>query len=328
MKPASVLIMFGLLFTVCASASGHRLVRVDRYRYDKLSDYEVYQYDDSVLVSHTLVFYSKDYNDTIYYTYQTNQVGDITEEVTYMTAVRKKGVEKSKFVSRSDGTHSSYALAGDEWFEWGRSRSDEQGRTLELTDGDRHYSYTYDSLGRRTVERMVFTDKGGDVVRKEVDSVAYSADGLQLTNIRTSQEGDSAARIYAIIVKTFDKKGRMISEEQFDPYENDDEHPSLNIYRYRYPNKRCQIGTSLAKEFKRGKYKERPYLKLKYVYNKRGLRTKLVDYQIKYGFTWREALIKYEYDPETADPLTETHYDYSKVPFFRKLYSKTVWTYE
>ena len=327
MRFASALCVLGLLSTVCASAGGHRLVRLDKYNFDgKLSHYETYQYEDSELVSKTLVFYLKDQNDTIYYSYQTNQVGDIIEEVTYLTEVRKEGVKKSKFVSRSDGTTSSYALAGDEWFEWGWSRSDEQGRILEENDNGRYSCYTYDSLGRQTVRRTVFPEREGIVVQ-EVDSMVYSADGLQTTRIMTYQEDDSPAVIYSLTNKTFDEKGRLISQEQFYLDGTDDEHPSYNSYRRQY-RKRTMIETQLSNTYKNGKYTERPFLKLKDVYNKRGLRTKLVEYHIKHGWTSRAALVKYEYDPETGDPLIEAHYSLSGFSLFRKPSSQTVWTYE
>ena len=326
MRFASALCVFGLLSTVCASAGGHRLVRLERYRYDKLSSYETYQYEDSVLVSMTRVSYYLENVDTIYYSYQTNQVGDNMEEVTYLTEVRKEGVKKSKFVSRSDGTSSNYALDGDEWFEWGWSRSDEQGRILEETDNGQYSYYTYDSLGRQTVKRIVFSDAEG-VMKQLVDSTVYSADGLQTTRIMTRQEDDSPAVIYFLTNKTFDKNGRLINEEQIYPDEIDDEHPSFDSYRYMYAKKHM-IATYLSKEYKKGKYKERPYLKLKYVYNKRGLKTKLVEYHIKHGWASRAALVKYEYDPETGDPLIETHYSLSGFHLSRKSSSKTVWTYE
>ena len=326
MKSASVLLMFSLLSTVCASAGGHRLVRVDRYSNGKLRSYETYQYEDSDLVAMTRVSYYGENIDTTYYSYQTNQVGDIIEDVTYLTEVRKDGVKKSKFVSRSDGTSSSYALAGDEWFEWSRSRSDEQGRILEENDNGRHSYYTYDSLGRQTVKRIVFSDAEG-VVKQRVDSMVYSADGLQTTRIMTRQEDDSPAVIYFLTIKTFDEKGRLINEDQFYPDETDDEHPTYTTFRRRY-KKRTMIETQMANEYKGGKYTERPFLKLKDVYNKRGLRTKLVEYHIKHGWTSRAALVKYEYDHETGDPIIEAHYSLSGFPLFRKPSSQTVWTYE
>jgi hypothetical protein len=274
----------------------------------------------------TRVSYYGENVDTTYYSYQTNQVGDIIEEVTYVTVVMKEGVKKSKFVSRSDGTSSSYALAGDEWFEWGWSRSDEQGRILEENDNGRYSYYTYDSLGRQTVKRIVFSDAEG-VAKQQVDSMAYSADGLQTTRIMTRQEDDSPAVIYFLTIKTFDEKGRLISQDQFYPDETDDEHPTYTTFRRRY-KKRTMIETQLANEFKGGKYTERPFLKLKDVYDKRGFRTKLVEYHIKHGWTSRAALVKYGYDPETGDPLTETHYSLSGFALSRKPSSKTIWTYE
>ena len=326
MKKASVLLLFGLLLMGCASTSGHRLVRLDRYRYGKLSGYETYQYEDSDLVAMTRVsYYDRENIDTVYYSYQTNQVGDIIEEVEYRTVVSKEGVKKSKYVSRSDGTTSSYTLVGDEWFEWGWSRSDEQGRILEGTVDNRHYSYTYDSLGRQTVVRIDVSDADG-VVRQLVDSMVYSADGLQTTLIMTSQEVDSPAFIYYLTNKTFDAKGRLIFQEQFNLDETDDEHPSYNSYKYRYTKRRV-IVTYLDNKYKKGRY-ERPFHKVKSAYNKRGLKTKMVDSQIKFGFAWRESLIKYKYDSETADPLKETHYRLFGFPLFRMLSYKIVWTYE
>lgn len=98
MRSASALFLLALLLTACASTGGHRLVKVERYDFGQPRDYEVYQYQDSELIALTQVFYSKDHIDTIYYSYQTNKVGDIIEKVTYMTEIRKEGVKKTNML--------------------------------------------------------------------------------------------------------------------------------------------------------------------------------------------------------------------------------------
>ena len=71
MKSASVLFLFALLLTACASTGGHRLVREEVYEYGTLSCLTTYQYEEGELVGKTTVYYFKDFNwddhiDTIY----------------------------------------------------------------------------------------------------------------------------------------------------------------------------------------------------------------------------------------------------------------------
>ena len=172
MKSASVLFLFALLLTACASTGGHRLVREERYDFGTLSCLTTYQYKDSDLAAKTLVIYSKNHNDTIFYSYQTNKVGDNIEEITYRTEIRKDTVIKYKSVL-SGGTYSDYTYVGDEWVKDDRYRSDE---ALGIT----------------------------------FDSVTYSSDSLLATHTLIYRTTDAPDIIMHKYINRYDHKGRKI----------------------------------------------------------------------------------------------------------------------
>lgn len=179
MKSASVLCLFALLLTACASTGGHRLIREEVYEYGTLSCLTTYQYEEGELVGKTTVYYFKDFNwddhiDTICYSYQTNKVGDNIEEITYRTEIRKDTVIKYKSVL-SGGTYSEYTYVGDEWVEDDRYRND-------------------------------------DVSGITIDSVTYSSDSLQATHLLIYRTADIPDKIMHKYINRYDHKGRKIRE--------------------------------------------------------------------------------------------------------------------
>ena len=179
MKSASVLFLFALMLTACASTGGHRLIREEVYEYGTLSCLTTYQYEEGELVGKTTVYYFKDFNwddhiDTICYSYQTNKVGDNIEEITYRTEIRKDTVIKYKSVL-SGITYSDYTYVGDEWVEDDRYRND-------------------------------------DVSGITIDSVTYSSDSLQATHLLIYRTADIPDKNMHKYINRYDHKGRKIRE--------------------------------------------------------------------------------------------------------------------
>lgn len=295
MKYASVLIMFGLLLTACASTGGHRLVSEEEYYGGMPRYYTTYQYEEGELVAKTTVYYYKDFNsddhiDTVHYTYQTNMVGDTIEEITYTTEIRKDTVIKYKSVL-SGGSYSEYAYVDDEGVKECRHCKDDMS------------SYTF-------------------------DSVIYSTDSLQVTHLEIYRRADTPDTIVSKRIDRYDAKGRKISEERFDPNETDDEHPNLSRYTFRYTGRRKKA-TQLAKLFENGEYREEIRHKHTIVYNRRGLEKKIFGYDVNNGRKRRVERTKWKYDRKTGDPLRQTRYSFYGygVAWFRKPLYETIWTY-
>ena len=292
MKYSSALFLFGLLLTVCVSASGHRLVREDRYDFGEPRDSWIHEYEDSVLVAFTQILYLEDHIDTIYQVFQTNQVGDIIEQVTYLTRITKDGVEKEKYVNNSDGTHYNYTLDGDEWVEL----------IPEAEDSTVYVRGVY------------------------FDSIIYSSDSLQAIQLQIYREADAPDVIKSKCIYRYDDKGRIISDEGCDPDETDDDYPSIRKTTYRY-TKRSRIETKRFYMYNKGEYSETSCLVNKFVYNKLGLQKKVVRSGINNGRRIRYEIAKYKYDRKTGDPLKLTRYSFYGYSFPVQSH-KTVWTYE
>ena len=292
MKSASVLIMFALLLTACVSASGHRLVREERYDFGEPRDCWIHEYEDSELVAFTQILYLEDHIDTIYQVFQTNQVGDIIERVTYLTRITKDGVKKEKYVSNSDGTHFDYILDGDEWVEL----------IPEVEDSTFYVPGVY------------------------FDSIIYSSDSLQAIQLQIYREADAPDVIKSKCIYRYDDKGRIISDEDCDPDETDDEYPSFRKITYRY-TKRSEIVTERYYMYIKGEYSETSCLEYKHVYNRLGLEKKVVRSKIFNGRRLRNEILKYKYDRKTGDPLKLTRYSYYGYLFPVQSH-KTIWTYE
>jgi len=297
MKYSSALFLFSFLLTACASTGGHRLVSKEEYYAGMPRYYTTYQYEEGELVADTTVYYFKDFNwddhiDTVYYSYQTNKVGDNIEEIIYRTDIRKDGVHKYKSVFGSDDTHSEFIYVGDEWVLDARYSND---------------------------------DASGETIR----SVTYSSDSLQSTHLEIFRTADAPDLLVSKTINRYDEQGRKISEEQFDPDETDDVYPNLCKYTYRYTG-RCKKVTSRVMKFENGEYTESACQKRKTVYNRRGLETKAVDYDVKNGRTSRVQRTIWKYDRKTGNPLKLTRYSIYGygVAWFRKPLYKTIWTYE
>ena len=139
-----------------------------------------YQYDEGELVGKTTVYFFKDFNwddhiDTIFYSYQTNMVGDTIEEIIYRTEIKKDGVHKYKSVFGSDDTHSEFTYVGDEWVLDARfSNDDSSGVTI--------------------------------------DSVTYSSDSLLATHFLIYRTADAPDKIMHKYINGYDHKGRKKRE--------------------------------------------------------------------------------------------------------------------
>ena len=333
MKKKSALLLLAFIAAVSNAQESRLLSKLEYYSHGRLDDYYTYQYDNGELIAdiHVILDYHTGNIDSTfsYSTYERTKVGDNVETIRNYTEYQKDGVKRFRYISNSDGTSTSYFLDGDKLIETSRSKTDKQGRVLEyITPGHQDYN-TYDSLGRKTGSKYVYTDADGNITKQGTEQIEFSADGLQSTSIKTYQEGDSPAIIVAKSVTTYDKKGRELSTESFDVDETDDEHPSFTSYRYKY-RKRSLIRTNFVKEYKDGHYTyaSDSKLKLKFVYNKRGLNTRIVEYHIKNGWPFRQSLVKRKYNRETGEPLRETHYNLKGFPLFRKPSAETIWTYE
>ena len=295
MKSASVLCVFGLLLTACASTGGHRLIREEEY-YAGMPRYNTtYQYEEGKLVGKTTVYFFKDFNwddhiDTIFYSYQTNKVGDNIEEITYTTEIRKDTVIKYKSVL-SGGSYSEYAYVDDEWVKECRYCNDDTS------------SFTF-------------------------DSVTYSSDSLQVTYFHIYRKADAPDSILFKVVYRYDDKGRKISQEHFDPDETDYEYHTLFKNTYQY-TRRSEKVTQQVMKYGNGEYTEEPRYKYKIVYNRSGLEKKRVEYDGKYGRLARTSRVIWKYDRKTGDPLKRTRYSITGygVAWFRKPLYETIWTY-
>lgn len=292
MKSVSVLFLFALLLTACASTGGHRLVREERYDFGEPRDCWIHEYEDSELVAFTQILYLEDHIDTIYQVFQTNQVGDIIEQVTYLTRITKDGVKKEKYVSNSDGTHFDYILDGDEWVEL----------IPEVEDSTFYVPGVY------------------------FDSIIYTFDSLQAIRLQIYREANASDIIKSMRILRYDDKGRIISDQGCDPDETDDEYPPFRNYTYRY-SKRKMIKTQRYYMYNKGEYSETSCFEFKHVYNKLGLDKKVVKYQISNGRRLRDEILKYKYDRKTGDPLKLTIYSYYGYLFPVQSH-KTIWTYE
>lgn len=157
MKSASVLFLFALLLTACASTGGHRLVREEVYEYGTLSCLTTYQYEEGELVGKTTVYYFKDFNwddhiDTIY-TY----VGDEWVEDDRYRNDDASGITIDSVTYSSDSLLATHSLIY---------------RTADAPDIIMHkYINRYDHKGRKI---RVYTEE-----LRLTQKIAYNRRGLE-----------------------------------------------------------------------------------------------------------------------------------------------------
>ena len=128
-------------------------------------------------------------------------------------------------------------------------------------------------------------------------------------------------------VHVYDKKGRILSRESYDPDETDDYHPTFITDTYKYIGRGKVIRIESKKEYRDGSYHNEPIWKYKEKY-KHGLRTKIVVYMMKDGKFRKHSVNTWKYDFSARVPLKSFAYSPSDYLIFRRPFQKTIWTYE
>ena len=128
-------------------------------------------------------------------------------------------------------------------------------------------------------------------------------------------------------VHVYDKKGRILSRELYDPDETDDDHPTFITDTYKYIGRGKRIRIESKKEYRDGSYHKEPIMKYKEKY-KNGLRTKIVVYMMKDGKFRKQSVNTWKYDFRAKVPLKSFAYSPSDYIIFRIPWQKTIWTYE
>ena len=128
-------------------------------------------------------------------------------------------------------------------------------------------------------------------------------------------------------VLVYDKKGRILSRELYDPDETDDNHPTFITDTYKYIGRGKRIRIESKKEYRDGSYHKEPIRKYKEKY-KNGLRTKIVVYMMKDGKFLKHSVNTWKYDFRAKVPLKSFAYSPSDYIIFRRPWQKTIWTYE
>ena len=128
-------------------------------------------------------------------------------------------------------------------------------------------------------------------------------------------------------VHVYDKKGRILSRELYDPDETDDDHPTFITDTYKYIGRGKVIRIESKKEYRDGSYHKEPIRKYKEKY-KNGLRTKIVVYMMKDGKFLKHSVNTWKYDFRAKVPLKSFAYSPSDYLIFRRPFQKTIWTYE
>lgn len=128
-------------------------------------------------------------------------------------------------------------------------------------------------------------------------------------------------------VHVYDKKGRILSRELYDPDETDDDHPTFITDTYKYIGRGKVIRIESKKEYRDGSYHKEPIRKYNEKY-KNGLRTKIVVYMMKDGKFHKQSVNTWEYDFHARVPLKSFAYSPSDYLIFRRPWQKTIWTYE
>jgi|GEM_PF-3252189 len=128
-------------------------------------------------------------------------------------------------------------------------------------------------------------------------------------------------------VLVYDKKGRILSRELYDPDETEDDHPTFITDTYKYIGRGKVIRIESKKEYRDGSYHKEPIRKYKEKY-KNGLRTKIVVYMMKDGKFRKHCVNTWKYDFRAKVPLKSFAYSPSDYIIFRRPWQKTIWTYE
>ena len=318
MKKIFAVLSFALLVAACGSIRGNLLSRVE-YHDDEVFDREEYHYSsDGELALVTRVIYFNNTPDSSWTEYEIRQNGQITDTIETINSNMRN-------IKSSDGTVRTYNLVGDEWEETSFHKRNEKGTYIDYKTSDYHSWNTYDSLGRSTGNAYILVRDNGEI-QKGGSRIEFSADGLESILTEYYQIDSLQPVILFKSICKYDKKGRILSREAYDPDETDDNYPTFLTDTYKYRGNKI-IRIESTKEYKDGSYHKEPGIKFKEKY-KHGLRTKIVAYMMKDGKFRKQSVNTWKYDFRAKVPLKSFVYSPSDYLIFRRPWQKTVWTYE
>lgn len=318
MKKTNLLLTLVLLASACSSTKGYLLSKVEYNGDGSIFERTNYHYSNGVLDSMTRVINYNNNPNSILTSYEIKQNGQITD-----TVVIRNGNKKD--IKSSDGTIRSYKLVGDEWKEVSLEKKDEKGRLLERISNDIHNWYTYDSQGRSTGNTYIRTGENNQLQRGG-RRIEYSDDGSKSVIIEYLQIDSLPTIISSKSIIEYDKKGRIINRESYDPDESDNIYPSFVTDSYQY-TPRGVIRIESSKEYRDGSYHNEAIMKYKEKY-KHGLRTKLIVYKRKDDRFIAQTINKYKYNFRSGVPKKAITYDAREPIILRRPSNVTIWTYE
>ena len=156
---------------------------------------------------------------------------------------------------------------------------------------------------------------------------SYRLIGDEWKDKKIKKKDDIGMDITENALHIYDKKGRILSRELFDPDETDDDHPTFITDTYKYIGRGKVIRIESKKEYRDGSYHNEPIRKYIDKY-KNGLRTKVVSYMMKDGKFHKQSVHTWKYDFHARVPLKSFAYSPSDYLIFRRPWQKTIWTYE
>ena len=318
MKKLFAIVSSALLVAACSSTRGNLLSRIE-YHDDEVFEREEYHYTDGNLALVTRVIYYNNAPDSSWTEYEIRRNGQTTDTIETINSIKRK-------IKSSDGTIRRYNLVGDKWKEISSRKIDDKGRELEWHSDNSHIWYTYDSQGRSTGFTNIVM--GGDSANQKSGlKIEYSGDGLKSAMTSYDVIETDSLIISSKSVCRYDKKGRILSREAYDPDETDDNHPTFITDTYKYIGKNKVIRIESKKEYRDGSYHNEPIRKYIEKY-KNGLRTKIVAYMMKDGKFHKQSVNTWKYDFRARVPLKSFAYSPSDYIIFRRPWQKTIWTYE
>ena len=317
MKKIVAVISFSLLFAACSSTRGRLLSRIE-YHDDTVFEREEYHYSGDEIALVTRVSFMNNVPDSSWTEYEIRHNGQTTDTIETTNSLHRA-------VKSSDGTVTMYDLIAGEWKQAPSQKIFENGRLIEsMTEGS-HTWYTYDSQGRPIGNTYRFINENGQI-QTGGQATEYSDDALQSITTTYYQLDSLPVVISTKSVYRYDKKGRILSRESFDPDETDSIYPNYLTDTYKYIGNKV-IRIESLKQYRDGSYHNEPSWKYKEKY-KHGLRTKSVTYIMKGGKFRKHSVHLWKYDFRSRVPIKEFGYSPDDYVIFRKPWQTTIWTYE
>ena len=317
MNKILAVLSWALLVAACSSTRGNLLSRVE-YHDDAVVEREMYYYSDGNLVLATRVTFYNGLPDSSWTEYEIRRNGPTTDTIETINSIKRN-------IMSSDGTTTSYKLVGDEWKKTPSVKIHKDGRLIETVSEEGHIWFNYDSHGRFIGNTYELVNENGQI-QKGWQTTEYLDDGLQSVVTTYYQVDSLPVVISGKTVYSYDKKGRILSREAFDPDETDDVYSNYLTDTYKYRGKKV-IRIESLKEYKDGSYHHEPNWKYKEKY-KHGLRTKIVAYMMKDGRFRKLSVNEWKYDFRAGVPIKSFVYSPGDYLIIRRPSQKTIWTYE